>query len=70
MTESNQIRHQDDNEAVQAAVDRVQSWHAGAPVETVREHLAHALEEAGERKDDDWLQATAERISTADPAQR
>ena len=70
MTDSNEIRHQDENEAVQAAVDRVQSWHAGAPVETVREHLTHALDEAGESKDDSWLQSMAERISTADPVQK
>jgi hypothetical protein len=69
MTDSNELRHQEDNEAVQGAVDRVLSWHAGAPADTVREHLQHALDEAGETKDEEWLKATAERISTADPAQ-
>lgn len=69
MTDSNEIRHQEDNEAVQGVVDRVQSWHAGAPADTVREHLQHGLDEAGESKDEDWLRTTAERISTADPVQ-
>lgn len=59
----------DANPAVQAVEDRVLSWQAGAPVETVREELRKGLEEADETMPDAWLQETAERISNADPAQ-
>lgn len=58
------------NETVQAVEDRVLSWQAGAPVETVREELRRGLAEVGEAMPDAWLQETAQRISTADPAQR
>ena len=57
------------NEAVQAVVDRVLSWHPGAAVETVRAELEKGLAQAGETMPEEWLQETAERISRADPAQ-
>jgi hypothetical protein len=58
------------NEAVQAVVDRVLSWQAGAPVDTVREELEEGLGEVGETMPEEWLADTAERISNADPAQQ
>jgi len=64
-----ELRHDDDNEAVQAVVDRVLSWQAGAPVETVRAELESGLEQIGETRSDEWLAGHAEQISTADPAQ-
>jgi hypothetical protein len=57
------------NEAVQAVVDRVLSWQAGAPVDTVRAELEDGLRETGETMPQTWLTQTAERISNADPAQ-
>ena len=68
--DNSDLRHDGDaNPAVQAVEDRVLSWQAGAPAETVREELRKGLEEAGETMPDSWLQETAERISNADPAQ-
>lgn len=55
-------------EAQQAVVDRVLSWHEGAPVETVREHLQKAAGEVGVDVDDAWLDEKARQISQADPA--
>lgn len=69
MSDNSELRHQEDNEAVQAVLDRVLSWQAGAPPDTVREELAKGLAEIGESRPDEWLQATAEAISKADPAQ-
>ena len=60
----------DANPAVQAVEDRVLSWQAGAPVETVREELRKGLDDAGETVPDSWLEQTAARISNADPVQR
>lgn len=57
-------------EAQQAVVDRVLSWHEGAPVETVREHLQKAAQEVGVEVDAAWLDETAKKISDADPAKR
>jgi hypothetical protein len=68
-TDNGELRHQEDNEAVQAVLDRVLSWQAGAPAETVREELARGLSKVGESRPDEWLQANAEAISNADPAQ-
>jgi hypothetical protein len=65
---SNELRSMADNEAVQGVVDRMLSWHQGAPADTVREHLAKALDEVGESKDEAWLKDVSERISQADPA--
>lgn len=65
------LRHDAEaNPAVQAVEDRVLSWQAGAPVETVREELRKGLADAGETMPDSWLDETARRISVADPAQR
>lgn len=70
-TDNSDLRHDSDaNAAVQAVEDRVLSWQAGAPVETVREELRKGLDDAGESMPDSWLDRTAERISKADPAQR
>lgn len=57
-------------EAQQAVVDRVLSWHEGAPVETVREELRKAAAEVGVEVDDAWLDEKAREISEADPAQK
>lgn len=57
-------------EAQQAVVDRVLSWHEGAPVETVREELRKAAAEVGVEVDDRWLDEKAREISEADPAQK
>lgn len=57
-------------EAQQAVVDRVLSWHEGAPVETVRQELVKAAAEVGVEVDDAWLDDTARQISEADPAQK
>jgi len=68
--DNSDLRHDDDaNPAVQAVEDRVLSWQAGAPVETVRDELRKGLDEAGEDMPDSWVEQTAERISSADPAQ-
>lgn len=70
-TDTSDLRHDAEaNPAVQAVEDRVLSWQAGAPIETVREELRRGLGEAGETMPDAWIDATAERISNADPAQR
>lgn len=70
MSDNNELRHEsDENEAVQAVVDRVLSYNPGAPVETVRAELERGLSDIGETTSEEWLQATAERISRADPAQ-
>jgi len=69
--DNSDLRHDNDaNEAVQAVEDRVLSWQAGAPVETVRDELRKGLDDAGESMPDSWLEQTAERISNADPAQK
>jgi hypothetical protein len=69
MSDNSDLRHAEDNEAVQAVLDRVLSWQEGAPVETVREELERGLSEIGETRSAEWLQENAERISKADPAQ-
>jgi hypothetical protein len=78
MTDNEELRHdaaQDDTggteaEAQQAVVDRVLSWQAGAPVETVREELRKAAGEVGVSVDDAWVEKRAHEISEADPAQK
>jgi hypothetical protein len=78
MTENEELRNQaadqtasgTEAEAQQAVVDRVLSWHEGAPVETVREELRKAADEVGVSVDDAWLDERARQISEADPAQR
>jgi hypothetical protein len=69
MSDNSELRHQDDNEAVQAVVDRVLSWQAGAPEETVREELEKGLAKVGETRSEEWLGSNARAISQADPAQ-
>jgi hypothetical protein len=68
-SDNSELRHEDDNEAVQAVVDRVLSWQAGAPVDTVREELEDGLAQVGETRPEEWLRRNAEAISKADPAQ-
>jgi hypothetical protein len=57
-------------QAQQAVVDRVLSWQEGADVETVRQELRKAADEAGIEVDDAWLDENAQAISKADPAQK
>jgi hypothetical protein len=47
----------------------VLSYQGGAPVDTVRGELERGLSDIGESRPDEWLQARAEEISQADPAQ-
>jgi hypothetical protein len=68
MSDNSELRHEDEDEAVQAVVDRVLSYQAGAPADTVRQELAEGLTRIGEERSDDWLRSNAERISNADPA--
>lgn len=71
MSDNSDLRDDDQaDEAVQAVVDRVLSWQAGAPTETVLEELNAGLREIDVDMPPDWLARTAERISHADPAQR
>ena len=70
MTDNSELRNEEDNEAVQAVVDRVLSYQGGAPEETVRQELESGLSEIGESKDEAWLQRNAAAISNADPAQK
>jgi hypothetical protein len=67
--DNSDLRHEEDNEAVQAVVDRVLSWQAGAPEDTIRQELEKGLQEIGESRDEEWLRSNTERISKADPAQ-
>jgi len=69
MSDNSELRNEDDNEAVQAVVDRVLSWQAGAPEETVREELSEGLSQVGETRSEEWLSENARAISKADPAQ-
>jgi hypothetical protein len=69
MSDNSELRHLEDNEAVQGVVDRVLSWQAGAPEETVREELEKGLLKVGETRSEEWLKANAQAISNADPAQ-
>jgi hypothetical protein len=68
-SDNSDLRHQEDNEAVQAVLDRVLSWQAGAPEETVREELEKGLSQIGEDRPEEWLRHNARAISVADPAQ-
>lgn len=70
MSDNDDLRHEPEaNQAVQAVVDRVLSYQAGAPIETVSHELTSGLAEIGEDLPADWVAATAERISNADPLQ-
>jgi RimJ/RimL family protein N-acetyltransferase len=69
MTDSSDLRHDDEaNQAVQAVVDRVLSYQAGAPVETVAEELRSGLREIDADMPDEWVARTAGSISQTDPA--
>jgi hypothetical protein len=69
MSDNTELRNEEDNEAVQAVVDRVLSYQGGAPEDTVRAELEKGLSEIGESRSEEWLHDHAERISNADPAQ-
>jgi hypothetical protein len=69
MTENSGLPNEAEDEAVQAVVDRVRSWHAGSTPQTVAEELRQALTKAGVSRDDAWVHKHAERISKADPLQ-
>jgi hypothetical protein len=70
MSDNHDLRDDQPDEAVQAVVDRVLSWQAGAPEETVRDELQRGLGEIGADMPTDWVDRTVRRISGADPAQR
>jgi hypothetical protein len=70
MSDNSELRHEEDDEAVQAVLDRVLSWQAGAPQPTVREELEKGLSKIGETRSEEWLRSNAEAISGADPAQK
>ena len=68
MSDNSDLRTEEDNEAVQAVVDRVLSYQSGAPADTVRGELEKGLSEIGETRSEEWLRDNAGRISDADPA--
>ncbi|GAB3683377.1 hypothetical protein [Angustibacter aerolatus] len=50
-------------ESAQDVADRVRSWQAGAPVDTVREELERAFAKAGLSPDAAEIEQMAQRIS-------
>jgi hypothetical protein len=69
-TDNTELRNEEpDDEAVQAVVDRVLSYHGGSLEETVRRELQRGLADIGESRDDEWLDRNSKEISQADPAQ-
>ncbi len=71
MSDNSDLRDDDQaGEAVQAVVDRVLSYQAGAPEDTVHEELQAGLQEIGADMPAEWVARTAARISGADPAQK
>jgi hypothetical protein len=71
MSDNSDLRHDDQaDEAVQAVVDRVLSWQAGAPEETVLAELQAGLGEISADMPADWVAHTVKRISQADPVQK
>ena len=69
MTDTSDLRHDDEaNEAVQAVVDRVLSYQAGAPVETVADELRSGLREIDAKMPEEWVARTPESISETEPA--
>lgn len=54
--------------AIAAVVERVRSYHEGAPVETVHKELVEAASGARVDVSEEWLRRTAQEISEADPA--
>jgi hypothetical protein len=69
MTDNSELRNEEDNEAVQAVLDRVLSYQAGSTVENVRTELEDGLSRIGESRSEEWLASHAQAISQADPAQ-
>jgi hypothetical protein len=69
MSDNSELRHEEDNEAVQAVVDRVLSYQAGSTVENIRAELESGLSQIGETRSEEWLAGNAQAISKADPAQ-
>src|SRR4051794_41512225 len=69
MSDNSELRNEETNEAVQAVLDRVLSWQAGAPGETVREELERGLSKGGETRPQGGLGRHPRASSTADPAQ-
>ena len=69
MSDNSELRNEEDNEAVQAVLDRVLSYQVGAPTSTVRKELEDGLASIGESRSEEWLDRNAEAISDADPAQ-
>jgi len=69
MSDNSELRNEEENEAVQAVVDRVLSYQVGAPRATVRQELEEGLSSIGETRPEEWLDRNAEAISNADPAQ-
>ena len=69
MSDNSELRNEEDNEAVQAVLDRVLSYQVGAPPATVRTELADGLASIGESRPAEWLDRNAQAISDADPAQ-
>ena len=71
MTDNSELRNDAaPNEAVQAVVDRVLSWHAGGEPDLIRSELEKGLAETGESVPDEWVQQMTQRIHQADPAQK
>jgi hypothetical protein len=69
MSDNSELRNEEDNEAVQAVLDRVLSYQAGSTVENIRTELEDGLSRIGESRSEQWLADNAQAISQADPAQ-
>ena len=69
MSDNSELRNEDDNEAVQAVVDRVLSYQGGAPVDTVRGGARAGAVRDRREPARGVAGRDAEEISKADPAQ-
>jgi hypothetical protein len=69
MSDNSELRNEEDNEAVQAVLDRVLSYQAGSTVENIRTELEDGLSRIGETRSEQWIADNAKAISEADPAQ-
>jgi hypothetical protein len=69
MSDNSELRNEEDNEAVQAVLDRVLSYQAGSTVENIRTELEDGLSRIGESRSEQWIADNAQAISEADPAQ-
>ena len=69
MSDNHELRNEEDNEAVQAVLDRVLSYQVGSTVENIRAELEEGLSRIGESRSEEWLAENARAISEADPAQ-